>query len=99
MLVYTRKNRKLFSDADGAGLYLRRCLFVLFTKWTFHHRDSQKIAHTRTVSAFPLGPSGMPLWSGVKLFVSLIIFRFGCFAKLRFGQELKNCDILVKKRG
>jgi hypothetical protein len=43
----------------------------------------------------------MPLWSGVKIFVSLIIYRFGCFAKLLFGfgQELKNCDILVKKRG
>ena len=57
--LYTReKNRKLFSDADGAGLYLRRCLFVLFTKWTLHHRNSHKIAHTGPVSAFPLGSLG-----------------------------------------
>ena len=58
MLVYTRKNQKLFSHADGAGVYLRRCLFVLFTKWTLHHRNSHKIAHTGPVSAFPLGSLG-----------------------------------------
>ena len=57
--LYTRENnQKLFSDADGAGLYLRRCLFVLFTKWTLHHRNSHKIAHTGPVSAFPLGSLG-----------------------------------------
>ena len=57
--LYTReKIQKLFSDADGAGLYLHRCLFVLFTKWTLHHCNSHKIAHTGPVSAFPLGSLG-----------------------------------------
>ena len=57
--LYTReKIEKLFSYADEAGVYLRRCLFVLFTKWTLHHRNSHKIAHTGPVSAFPLGSLG-----------------------------------------
>ena len=57
--LYTReKIEKLFSHADEAGVYLRRCLFVLFTKWTLHHRNSHKIAHTGPVSAFPLGSLG-----------------------------------------
>jgi hypothetical protein len=52
--LYTReKNRTLFSHADGAELYLRRCLFVHVTKWTLRRRNSHKIAHTGPVSAFP----------------------------------------------
>jgi hypothetical protein len=60
--LYTReKKRKLFSDADGAGLNLRRCLFVLYLQsglCIIVTLTKSRITHTGPVSAFPLGSLG-----------------------------------------